>query len=303
MKSSRRTVRVLIGAVVVVVVEIALFGAAGAASTRAQTNHLELWMGTVTTPRTSTVAVSFSGNVTSIDTGLSAQEFSASSGSSTVWRADTGGGISNPSSATVTFPKLTPKGSGELYFGYDTTANTASAGATSGFHYAITANDDVVAYDANVSSAAQPTARQSGDLGTSGGVSGGLAVLVIASDSSANPSLTISAVGALATEDANNTTTLAVSPRQPGDLLVLAVRVQGPTSITASSVSGGGVSTWTPVEGPRTGYAAQGAGTLSNALLGAFLIVFVALIVFGIVVLIRQRRSKTAGSPALPAPS
>jgi len=294
MTSNRWLVRVLIG-VLVVVVEVALFLAAGAAATRTSTNNLQLWTGTVSTPGTSTVTVAFSASVTSIDTGLSAQEFSASSGSSTAWGVDNGRAISNTSSATVTFPRLTPKGTGELYFGYDATANPASAGTTSGFHYAITANDDVVAYDTNVSSAAQPTARQSGVLGTSGGVSGGLAVLITASGSSANPSPTVSAVGALATKDANHTTTLEVSPRQPGDLLVLGIRVQGSASITASSVSGGGVSTWIRVEGPHTSYAAQGPGTLSNVLIGVFFIVVLALLVLGVVALIRRRRSRATG--------
>ena len=149
----------VLGVLAVVVVEVALFLAAGAAATRTSTNNLKLWTGTVSTPGASTVTVAFPVSVTSIDTGLSAQEFSASSGSSTAWGTDTGGGISNTSSATVTFPKLTPKGTGELYFGYDATANPASAGTTSGFHYAITSSDDIVAYDTNVSSAVQPTAR------------------------------------------------------------------------------------------------------------------------------------------------
>jgi hypothetical protein len=302
MRSNRRLVQVL-GVLAVVVVEVALFLAAGAAATRTSTNNLKLWTGTVSTPGASTVTVAFPVSVTSIDTGLSAQEFSASSGSSTAWGTDTGGGISNTSSATVTFPKLTPKGTGELYFGYDATANPASAGTTSGFHYAITSSDDIVAYDTNVSSAVQPTARQSGVLGTSGGVSGGLAVLITASGSSATSAPSVRAVGTLATKDANNTTTLAVSPRQRGDLFVLAVTVQGSTSITASSVSGGGVSTWTPVEGPHTSYAAQGPGTLSNVLFGVFLIVLLALIVLGVRALIRRRRSRATGGSTLPSPN
>ena len=125
-----------------------------------------------------------------------------------MWGTDTVGGTSNPSSAKVTFPKLTPKGTGELYFGYDATANPASAGTTPGVHYAITADNDIIAYDTNVSSVVQPTARQSGVLGTSGGVSGGPAVLITASGSAATSPPAVTAVGSLATEDANHTTTL-----------------------------------------------------------------------------------------------
>ena len=60
----------------------------------------------------STITVTFSGSVTSVYTGLAAQEFSASSGASTVWATDTGAGISNASSTTVTFPRLTPTADG-----------------------------------------------------------------------------------------------------------------------------------------------------------------------------------------------
>jgi hypothetical protein len=139
-------------------------------------NDLEIWTGTVSTTGASTISVSFSGAVTSVYTGLASHEFSASSGSSTVWGTDAHGGISGASSTTVTFPKLTPTGTGELYFGYAAVANTGSAGTTSGFSYGTTADADVVAYDTGVSGAVQPTAKQS-----PAGVSGGVAVLITAS--------------------------------------------------------------------------------------------------------------------------
>jgi hypothetical protein len=271
-----------------VIVEVVLFFIAGATSHRAPTNNLTIWTGSVSTTGTSTITVAYSGGVTSIETGLAAQQFSASSGSSTVWGKDTGGGISNASSTTATLPKLAPSGSGELYFGYGAMANTGSVGTTPGFSYATTSDNDVAAYSTKVSSAVQPTATQSPS-----GVSGGLAVLITASGSSSSSPPTISAVGSLATKSGNGTTTLAVSPRQAGDLLVLAVKVSS-SSVTASSVSGGGVSTWTKAEGPSTGYAAQGPGTLSNFFFLLFLIVIVALIVFVIYALVRRPRSQAS---------
>ena len=108
-------------------------------------------------------------------------KFSASSGSGTVWGTDSASGISNTSSTTVTFPKLTPLGTGELYFGYTAVANAGAAGSTSSFSYATTSDADVASYNTNVSAPVQPTAKQS-----PAGISGGVAVLLTASPSSSS---------------------------------------------------------------------------------------------------------------------
>ena len=279
----------LLGLLVAVVV---FFLAAGATSTRVTGDNLKMWSGAVNTTGTSTITATFSGSVSSIETGLAAQEFSASSGPSTVWGRDTSGGISNLSSTTATFPKLTATGTGELYFGYGATDNPASAGTTPGFRYATTSDDDVVAYDATVSSAVQPTAKQSPE-----GVSGGLAVLMTASATNTAPPTisavppTISTVGSLATKSGNNTTSLTTSPRHTGDLLVVTVKSSSP-SVTASSISGGGVTTWTRVAGPHASYLDVGPGTLSNVLFGLCLLSLLALIVLGAASLVRRRRSR-----------
>ena len=136
----------------------------------------ELWLGTVTSTGTSTVTVGFSTSVASDHVELSAQEFTAGLGASTVWGRDKAGSQSNASSSTVALPSLTPTGSSELYFGYGGVANSASAGSTSGFAYAITADNNVIAYDTNVSSSVSPTASQS-----PAGTSFALAALVTAS--------------------------------------------------------------------------------------------------------------------------
>ncbi len=147
-------------------------------------NELQIWTGTVSATGSSTVSVTFSGSVASIYTGLAVHEFSASSGTATVWGIDAASGISNTSSTTVTFPKLAPTGTGELYFGYAGVANNAAAGSTSGFSYATTTDADVVAYDTDVLAAVQPTAKQS-----PAGVSGAAAALIIASPSSSSTTL------------------------------------------------------------------------------------------------------------------
>ncbi len=58
------------------------------------------------------------------------------------------------------------------------------------------------------------------------------------------PSVVISAVGTLTSQTGTALTTLAVSPKTVGDVLVVFAEV-GTTGHTVSSVSGGGVATWT----------------------------------------------------------
>ena len=148
-------------------------------------HDLEIWTGPVNTAGASSITVGFSGSVSTVYTALASQEFSAS-GSSLVWSVDNGAGISNASSTTATFPKLTPSGTGELYFGYAAVANTASAGSTTGFTYATTSDGDVSAYDTSVSAAVQPTSSQS-----PAGVSGAVGVLISAvSTSPSAPTVT-----------------------------------------------------------------------------------------------------------------
>ncbi|HTZ10130.1 MAG TPA: hypothetical protein VMB72_13730, partial [Acidimicrobiales bacterium] len=200
------------------------------ASTGYSGHDLEIWTGVVTAAGSSTVTVSFAAGVSSTETALLAEEFSTTG---TSWAVDTGAGISNASSTTATYPKLTPSGSGELYFGYDAIAQTGAAGSTSGFSYAVTTDADVATWDTAVSAAVQPTAKQS-PAGTSGGVA-----ILVASSGATTPPTGISAVGSFVSKDGTDTTTVAVTPEHVGDLLVLMVKV-GSSTVTVSSVSGGG---------------------------------------------------------------
>ena len=63
-----------------------------------------------------------------------------------MWAADKTGTV-NGASSTVPFPSLTPSTSGELYVAYSVVANTATAGTTLGFTYAVTSHGNIVAYD------------------------------------------------------------------------------------------------------------------------------------------------------------
>ena len=186
-----------------------------------------------------------SASVSADYTGLASQEFSSSSGTSTTWSVDTSGGINNAAATAVTFPKLTPSGTGELYFGYAAVANTAAAGTTSGFTYATTADGDVATYDTNVSSAIQPAATQSPS-----GVSGATAVLIEATGAGTPPpptTPTVTAVSPTTGSTAGGTTVNVTGTNftgatavdfgsTPGTNLV----VNSATSITVVAPSGAG---------------------------------------------------------------
>ena len=158
---------------------------------------------------------------------------------SSVWGTDTTGALNSSTSTTTSYPSLSPTGAGELYFGYSYVAHTASAGSTPGFSYATTAEHNEVAWNTNVSApnAYQPTAAQS-----PAGLSSSVGATFKA------PAASISAVGSLATADASGLTTMSVKPQTAGDLLVLSAMV-ATTGFTVSSVSGGGVTTWTKAVG------------------------------------------------------
>jgi hypothetical protein len=131
----------------------------------------EIWFGRVTTTGSSTVTFTWSKSISGDYAEYGAEEFSAGLGASTVWSLDKTGSANGASSTSVPFPSLTPSSSGELYFGYAEVANTAAAGSTSGFTYAVTADGNVVTYDPDVSGAVAPSATQSpAGLSTSVGV-------------------------------------------------------------------------------------------------------------------------------------
>jgi RHS repeat-associated protein len=90
-----------------------------------------------------------------------------------------------------------------------------------------------------VSSATSATAPQAAS------VSATVAALITASGSGSGSS--ISAVGSLASNNGTGLSTLAVTPATVGDLEVLAVGL-GSTTPTVSSVSGGGVTSWSKLE-------------------------------------------------------
>ncbi len=123
----------------------------------------EIWVGKVSSTGTSTIAVNYSGTVTT-DVDLDAQEFTAGLGTATTWTPDTGSGQDNAASVAVPYPPdppLTPSSSGELYFGYAWVPETAAPGSTPGVTYFVTNDGNLVCYDPDVSAALSPLGSQS----------------------------------------------------------------------------------------------------------------------------------------------
>lgn len=144
--------------------------------------EFEIWLGEATTTGSSTITVAFSGSVAAVFVELAAQEFNSGlgenvswTGSQTTWALDKTGFRNNASSTVIAFPTLVPAGAGELYFGYMLTTTGVSAGATSGYTYALDSNGNQCCWNPNISASTSPTSSQS-----PAGISAGTAVLVTA---------------------------------------------------------------------------------------------------------------------------
>ena len=236
----------------------------------ATSSDIEIWWGKVTSTGSSTITVTWTGSNPSYRE-LDAHEFSAGSGAT--WSVDKTGDASNSTATSYNMASLTPSGSGELYYGLAVVGgDTATAGSTSGVTYDVDDNGNLLAYDTNVSAALSPAGSQTGGTGVDSA-----AALITASSGSCGTTTTtagttttthatttttaatttttfgtttttgcssssITAVGSLAQRFGSNT--LSVSPVNTGDIEALAIQGQPESSPVVSSVSGGGVSTW-----------------------------------------------------------
>ncbi len=201
-----------------------------------EARDMEIWYGAVTSTGSSTITFTWNGSISGLLTEYDAQEFTTGQGAATVWNLDKTGHQENASSTTVAYPSLTPAAAGELYFGFVDLPNAPSAGSTTGFTYVTAAAANQVAYNSNVGSGAiAPTSTQA-----SAGVSSSVAALLSVGGSSSSG---ISAVGATFHNFGSAITTLAVTPVQVGDVLVV-MDEQDDNAVTTTSLSGGGVTTW-----------------------------------------------------------
>ncbi|MDQ1663501.1 MAG: hypothetical protein QOJ68_3481, partial [Blastococcus sp.] len=126
----------------------------------------ELWWGTVTSPGTSTLTVSYTGGATAgtseSASSIDVQEFASSAGTSTVWSVDKTGKVDDGTTATtLDYPTLTPSAPPEAYFGYLAVPGSVSPGNTSGVVYQSDARFNQVIYDVSVSGTITPTATSS----------------------------------------------------------------------------------------------------------------------------------------------
>lgn len=154
------------------------------------TNTLAIWMGTVTTTGPSTVTITGSGSLAAVTTRLIAQQLTSAGGAGTTWSVDVAGtGRNNSSSATVTYPTITPGGGNRIYVGYaqDTSVGLLT-GATAGYTVVLGNGNNQLIYNATVTGAQTPTSLQ-----TSAGVSSTLGVTITATMTPATAAFTIEA--------------------------------------------------------------------------------------------------------------
>lgn len=126
------------------------------------TTYVYLWACTIGATGAQTITVTFTNTGTA--NHIAADSWSSGLGTTTVWTAENLNRTqTTASSATVTYPSLTPLTNLSLYWGYGREASTFSAGSTTGFTYKVlTAVANVVATNPTVAAgtAYQPTYTQ-----------------------------------------------------------------------------------------------------------------------------------------------
>lgn len=216
------------------------------------THSVDLWLGVVTNANSAEdMQFNFTGSasITSTVNSYTVQGFTAG-GQGTTWAVDAALATStNAASTTITYPTLTPSGAGELYFGYGISGSALTTGQTAGYT-AVTDPTPVnaIIYDTGVTGVQSPTSTQ-----TSSATSMGIGVILSATPAPIT-AIQTSGSGSQSFTESNGTaiSTLAVSPTLLGDLMVVYGEVHSAT-IHYTTLSGGGVATWTPIVGPFVG--------------------------------------------------
>lgn len=137
---------------------------------------IDLWLGTITSSIGVAVNITIAGSALTNTQRLCAQEFTSGGRSGTVWAIDGASGTkTNASSATITFPTLTPSGGNRLYIGYGLVGNSANSGSqTAGYTLDLDPGSNPFLFNPSVSTAQTPTCTQTAQL------SGTIAALVTA---------------------------------------------------------------------------------------------------------------------------
>lgn len=137
---------------------------------------IDLWLGVVTSTTTANIVIAGSGLTNT--QRLCAQQFTSFGGPGTTWTQDGAGGTkTNASSATITFPTLTPSGANRAYMGYGLVFNAATGGSqTAGYTLDLDPGSNPFMFDGSVGVAQTPTCTQTA------GLSGTIAGLVYANN-------------------------------------------------------------------------------------------------------------------------
>lgn len=149
---------------------------------------VDLWLGTATATTTANITVTGTSSISALNNQLTAQEYTAGLGSTTVWAVDNGqasGFDITTSSTTLTFPSLTPTGSGRLYHGFCVPQNNGAIPANSGgLVWQKDSFTDPVVYNLSISAATAPTGATQSPTGNYVSVA---AVLTAALPSTSSP--------------------------------------------------------------------------------------------------------------------
>lgn len=140
---------------------------------------IDMWMGIVTTSGSSTITITGSASLASTTVRLISQQFTSTLGSGTQWAlAISSAGVTNTSSATVTYPSVIPTGTNQVYVGYAETATVAlTSGATAGYTVQLDNGNNPLIYGPNAATVQSPTSVQ-----TSAGVSSAIGVMITAGE-------------------------------------------------------------------------------------------------------------------------
>jgi hypothetical protein len=114
------------------------------------TRTISLFAGTVSAVTTNTVTVTWSGAAPAI-IRIAGQEFQSSSGA---FSQDGSIATLDVAGTTASWPVMTPGSTGELYWGYNITSGSVTAGSQAGFTYITDASGNSMAFNDSVSAAA-----------------------------------------------------------------------------------------------------------------------------------------------------
>ena len=120
----------------------------------AEPHTYALWYGTVSIPGKSAIGFVWNGPINNAE--YEAQEFTGGQG----WYLDGAGSLDNAPSMTVSYPNIVTSGAGDLYFGFADYGTAAATGATPGYAYLKTPDNNQVTFgvDAKTPSATIPSA-------------------------------------------------------------------------------------------------------------------------------------------------